>query len=369
MSALPKTSKSALGNWGALLRLSLLPSALADVAAGLVLGGSDPFRWSALPAFLASLCIYHGGMALNDWRDRHADRALRPDRPLVSGAIAPGSALAVALLGLILGPLCAALISPHAALIWCGVALCAAIYDLWAGARRSSPLWLGLCRAGNLWAAAVYGYASRVPAADNAVLRAEPDWSGRLPDWSGRLPASEHGLAWDQLLSWQMPWPVSALIAAAGYGLYVAAVSFLAQLEDDPRSTPGGRPRWRLVLAALILLLLPLPVWRYSMVLLPGELDSSPSWHVHQTVHLCSSALGVLLCAVAAGGLVRAAFARSSWTYGEVSADVGRCLRRLLIATASISLVFAGPMGLPVGLLILLGYPLARGLRRVFPPS
>jgi hypothetical protein len=362
VNAPPKSTPSALRNWGALLRLSLLPSALADVAAGLVLGGSDPFRWSALPAFLASLCIYHGGMALNDWHDRHADRALRPDRPLVSGAIAPRAALVVALLGLILGPLCAALVAPQAALIWCGVALCAAIYDLWAGARRSSPLWLGLCRAGNLWAAAVYGYASRVPAFENAILRTEPDWLGRLP-------APRSGLAWDALISWEMPWPVSALLAAGGYGLYVAAVSFLAQLEDDPRSAPGSRPRWRLILAALLLLLLPMPVWFYSMQLQPGNSTISPAWHVHETLHLCSSALGLLLSAVAAGGLVRAAFARSSWTYGEVSADVGRCLRRLLIATASISLAFAGPMGLPVGLLILLGYPLARGLRRVFPPS
>ena len=69
--------------WGRLLRLSLAPTAIADVVCGGVLSGSaghaglDIFR-----LVLASLCIYHGGMALNDWADREEDARVRPDRPL-----------------------------------------------------------------------------------------------------------------------------------------------------------------------------------------------------------------------------------------------------------------------------------------------
>ena len=82
---------------GRLLRLSLAPTALADVAAGTVLGamtwpdGLGPFQ-----LMLASACVYHGAMALNDWADRAADARTRPGRPIPSGAIAPYTALALA---------------------------------------------------------------------------------------------------------------------------------------------------------------------------------------------------------------------------------------------------------------------------------
>jgi UbiA prenyltransferase family len=350
-----------LKHWGALLRLSLLPSALADVAAGLVLAGSDPFRWSALPAFLASLCIFHGGLALNDWRDRDADAALRPGRPLVSGAIKPAAALAAGLLGLSLGPHSATYGSAAAAWVWLGVAVCAALYDLWPVARRSSPLWLGLCRAGNLLAAALYGQGLRISA---QAHRTPAGNTGSPVELAGDNP----GLGLMDLLSGHSPWPQAALLAALGYGLYVAALSFLAQLEDDQRRVPGSRPRPRLLLAALLLGLLPLPVLLAGLERDFGA-DSSPAWLVPAPEQLAASALGMLLALGAAGGLVRAAHARAVWTHAEVSADVGRCLRRLLIATSAVCLVSANPMGLPVGLLILLGYPLAHGLRRVFPPS
>ena len=66
--------------WGALLRLSMSPSAAADAAAGVLLGAGT---WPAGPApFLlvaGSLCVYHGGMALNDWADRGHDARTRPE--------------------------------------------------------------------------------------------------------------------------------------------------------------------------------------------------------------------------------------------------------------------------------------------------
>ena len=51
-------------------------------------------RSAALP--LASTCLYWAGMALNDWADREVDAVERPERPLPSGRVSPGTALAVA---------------------------------------------------------------------------------------------------------------------------------------------------------------------------------------------------------------------------------------------------------------------------------
>ncbi|MGP3968919.1 SCO3242 family prenyltransferase, partial [Streptomyces sp. 6N223] len=45
---------------------------------------------------LASACLYWGGMALNDYADRDLDRDERPERPIPSGRIRPGQALALA---------------------------------------------------------------------------------------------------------------------------------------------------------------------------------------------------------------------------------------------------------------------------------
>ena len=56
--------------WGRLLRVSLFATAAADPVVGAFLGsgGAPPGR--ALLAPLASLCVYHGAMALNDLADR-----------------------------------------------------------------------------------------------------------------------------------------------------------------------------------------------------------------------------------------------------------------------------------------------------------
>jgi hypothetical protein len=79
--------------------------------------------------------------------------------------------------------------------------------------------------------------------------------------------------------------------------------------------------------------------------------------------------LALALCLAAASGLLRAALARERWSHGEVARDVGAGLRRLLVATAALSLCAGAPGSGIVALAILAGYPLAHGLRRVFPPS
>ncbi|MBT2441398.1 UbiA family prenyltransferase [Streptomyces sp. ISL-36] len=55
--------------------------------------GLRPNR-STLLAIGSSLCLYEAGMALNDWADRAEDAVDRPHRPIPSGRITPGAALA-----------------------------------------------------------------------------------------------------------------------------------------------------------------------------------------------------------------------------------------------------------------------------------
>ncbi|MFD8981477.1 SCO3242 family prenyltransferase [Streptomyces sp. NPDC059564] len=66
-----------------------------DVLAGaLATGRGTGPRTLGLAA--SSVCLYWAGMALNDWADRELDAVERPERPLPSGRIRPGAALATA---------------------------------------------------------------------------------------------------------------------------------------------------------------------------------------------------------------------------------------------------------------------------------
>ncbi|MFC5748997.1 SCO3242 family prenyltransferase [Actinomadura rugatobispora] len=115
---------------GALAELVRAPAALSvpgDVLAGAAAaGGLHGLRTPALAA--SSVCLYWGGMALNDYADRRLDAVERPERPIPSGRVRPGTAFAVA-----------------AGLTGAGVALAAA-----AGGRRA--LGAALPLAGAVWA-------------------------------------------------------------------------------------------------------------------------------------------------------------------------------------------------------------------------
>ncbi|ONI76709.1 4-hydroxybenzoate polyprenyltransferase [Kribbella sp. ALI-6-A] len=82
----------------ALVELVRAPAALTvpgDVLAGAVAAGDlRPARMAGLSA--ASVCIYWGGMALNDWADREIDAVERPERPIPSGRVSAGTAFGLA---------------------------------------------------------------------------------------------------------------------------------------------------------------------------------------------------------------------------------------------------------------------------------
>ncbi|WP_406295311.1 SCO3242 family prenyltransferase [Streptomyces sp. NBC_00624] len=87
--------RAAVRAWAELLRVSALFTVPGDALAGAAAIGRRPGRGTAL-AIGASLCLYEAGMALNDWADRDEDAIDRPHRPIPSGRITPGAALAAA---------------------------------------------------------------------------------------------------------------------------------------------------------------------------------------------------------------------------------------------------------------------------------
>ncbi|MFC7245355.1 SCO3242 family prenyltransferase [Catellatospora aurea] len=80
-----------------LAQLVRAPAALSvpgDAVAGATAAGVLDARTAGIAA--ASICLYWGGMAANDWADRELDAVERPERPIPSGRISPDTALAVA---------------------------------------------------------------------------------------------------------------------------------------------------------------------------------------------------------------------------------------------------------------------------------
>lgn len=300
--------------WGRALRLSLAPSALADVAAGaLVAGAGDAPPFERLwPLLVASSCVYHAGMAFNDYADRAHDAATRPDRPVPSGEV---SARALRVLGFVL--LCvsiasASLVDARAAAWVVGMAALVLVYDFGPRGAWRGPLLLGACRAANLALGLVF--------------------------------AHEAG-AFESLST-------SVLLPLA-YGAYVVAASRVARLEDRAADAAGGAPARGAALCAALLLLLPAFV----------------QVHAHPPVGVSWPALA--LTALAAWPLLAAAFRTKRWTPADCGRFTGMALRRLLVFTAAIVLAHRGSSNdaLYVAAGILAGFPLSAALRRVFPPT
>ena len=291
--------------WGRVLRLSLMPTAVADGLAGLAIAGLDGFpTGSKLLLFAASVGVYHGSMALNDWADRDEDAGSRPDRPIPSGALSTGAVLGVALGMISLGVGLAFLADPLLGVPISGVAALAVAYNLWLRGPLSGPLALGACRALHM-------------AAPVAMLDME------------RLRAL-----------WYLP---------LGYGLYVFCLSRLARLEEQSTDSLGKRP------PALILC---------QAFAFAGPLTAAACWQdlSHPVPVIALGGLGAAM-------LARRAIGSEAWTPQRVQAAVGTALRLLLVYSAACALTGSGSFAPTAAALILLGYPLAHGLRRVFPPT
>ncbi|MET8539438.1 SCO3242 family prenyltransferase [Kitasatospora sp. NPDC004799] len=137
---------AALRPWLDLVRAPAALTVLGDTVAGAVAAGR-PLRGRRLALPLASVALYWSGMALNDWADRAVDARERPERPIPSGRIAPGPALAAAA-GLGATGLALAGLAGGADALRIAVPLTAAVwaYDTVLKPTAAAPLAMAACR-------------------------------------------------------------------------------------------------------------------------------------------------------------------------------------------------------------------------------
>ncbi|MBM9546975.1 UbiA-like protein EboC [Leptospira sp. 201903074] len=134
-----------------LLRPANLITAIADIFAGMAIVG---FLWNGFtPIFLilSTLCLYGGGVVLNDYFDSSIDRIERPERPIPSGKVSPRSALAFGSFLLGLGLIFAFLYQIQSGWIAASITILVLTYNRFA--KHNSifgPIVMGMCRGGNL---------------------------------------------------------------------------------------------------------------------------------------------------------------------------------------------------------------------------
>lgn len=133
-----------------LLRPANVVTAAADVLAGYAAAGAAQPR--TLPWLLAStVCLYAGGIVLNDFFDRHLDAEERPERPIPSGRITARAAGTIGFVLLFAGIAFALCATAAAAVIALAISASVLLYDIWGKHQRFfGPFNMGMCRALNL---------------------------------------------------------------------------------------------------------------------------------------------------------------------------------------------------------------------------
>ncbi len=135
--------------WKAYLQLSRIsnsPTVLSNALAGFALAAPLGWNFQLGLVTLSAFLFYTAGMILNDVCDAAIDAKERPDRPIPSGVVGQGEALAVASLVMLGGVSFAAFLSMAsfvASLILVGLII---LYDMWHKNNPLSPLLMGLCR-------------------------------------------------------------------------------------------------------------------------------------------------------------------------------------------------------------------------------
>lgn len=183
--------------WLALLRPPNLPTVPGDPLAGWCLAGGGDWP-GAIAAAVAALLLYMAGLILNDVADIETDRRERPDRPLPSERVTREAALRAALICGLAGLGITCLAGP--AVLGIGTLLMLAILVYTFATPRGSTrgfLAMGLCRALSVG----LGIAA-----------------------AGRLSV-----------------PPAALLAAVGFGGYIAAVSWMAAGETGEQTLDARR--------------------------------------------------------------------------------------------------------------------------------
>ncbi|MCV6986970.1 UbiA family prenyltransferase [Mycobacterium shinjukuense] len=224
-----------------LMRAPAALTVLGDTAVGGIWSGRPlAGRRLALPP--ASALLYWSGMVLNDWADRERDAVERPERPIPSGQVSPGSALSVAAALAAAGVVTAtAVAGRHGLAAASRIMLCVAAYDLAAKDTAAGPLVMSGCRFLDVMLGASPNYrAALVPAsvvglhttAVTVLSRCEVTGSERsLPAIVGALAGAV---------------ATSAMLAGAGYRAAPAGAVYLWSFG------PGLWKAWRQPTAAVI---------------------------------------------------------------------------------------------------------------------
>lgn len=131
-----------------LVRPANLVTAAADVLTGSVIVAGPG---STLPWLVgASVCLYAGGVVLNDYCDRRLDAVERPERAIPAGLVPPFVAVSSGALFLVLGVVLALRATLLSGVIAAVLAAAILLYDAFAKQRSSGPFVMGSCRALNL---------------------------------------------------------------------------------------------------------------------------------------------------------------------------------------------------------------------------
>lgn len=212
-----------------LVRLPALVSVPGDALAGAAAAGWPAgARTAFAPA--AAGCFYLAGMALNDWSDRDLDAAERPERPIPSGRVTPGTALAVAggltAVGLALasglGRRGFTVATALAATAWCYdlVAKPTALGPVVMGAARALDVVLGACGDRSALPTALVTGAHTV--AVTALARGEVHGSDARTGWAAVTTTAAVACA-TIAAARRRPWPDQAATTAAAT-LYATTV-------------------------------------------------------------------------------------------------------------------------------------------------
>ncbi|MFH8758082.1 SCO3242 family prenyltransferase [Streptomyces atroolivaceus] len=204
-------TRARLQAWAELLRVSALVTVPGDALAGAAAAGRRPGRGTAL-AVGASLCLYEAGMALNDWADREEDAVDRPHRPIPSGRVTPGAALAAAAVLTGAGLALASRAGRPALAVASGLAATVWAYDLRLKHTQLGPAAMATARTLDLMLGAT---------ATVATMSAQPGRGGAAsPTRSATAPA-----------------PSAALPAALALGAHTYAVTAVSRHEVQGGST------------------------------------------------------------------------------------------------------------------------------------
>jgi 4-hydroxybenzoate polyprenyltransferase len=187
-----------------IVRLPNVITAACNSLAGAFCAGISIERWPVLAGLaVVSMTIYAAGILLNDLFDLEEDRRERPNRPLPAGEIRTRTVSVVAIVLIVAGLVSAFAISVPVSAV--ALALVASVLGYDAGLKRTflGPFVMGLCRGLNFGLGLV-----AVPGADTWL-------------W----------------------------LAAVGYLLYIAGITYISRQETYVGQTKGLRAGYALIVA------------------------------------------------------------------------------------------------------------------------